>query len=344
MNLSDFDYDLPKELIAQHPVDKRDESRLLVYCQKTEEIADKHFGDLIDYLHSGDVLVLNNSRVFPARLIGQKAKTGGVVEIFLSRTIDEYVWEALGKNCKVGSRITFSDSDLTAVIIEKQDKFVKVRFSQSGDKLFAEIEKIGHIPLPPYIKREKDEKEDSERYQTVYSKNIGSVAAPTAGLHFTEKLLSALRAKGVLIQEITLHVGLGTFAPIDDETIKSKKLHLEHFSISKETIEQIALAKKDGRKIVAVGTTTTRVLEYLADKIIATVDHDIEGSTDIFIQPGYKFKIIDALVTNFHLPKSSLLMLISAFVGQEKALSIYKIAVERRYRFFSYGDAMLILP
>lgn len=336
MKLSQFDYVLPEELIAQKPVEPRDHSRLLVLDKKNGEIVHDNFYNLKKYLLPSDILVVNNSKVFPARLIGQKP-TGGKVEIFLNHQNGDGSWQALGKNIGRANKITFQNSNLIAEVVGREEQLFLVRFNLDGVKFFEELEKVGHTPLPPYIKR-FDNKDDKNRYQTVYSKDKGSAAAPTAGLHFSDKLITDIKKDGIEIFELTLHVGLGTFAPVKTENIEEHKIHSEYYSIQSETFEKIKQSKEAGRRIIAVGTTTTRVLEHL----FSNNTPELSGWTDIFIFPGYKFKCVDGLVTNFHLPKSSLLMLVSALAGKEKIDSAYREAVNKKYRFFSYGDAMFI--
>lgn len=338
MKLSDFDYNLPEELIAQRPIEPRDHSRLLILDKSSGEIKHASFFNLPNYLNKGDILVLNKSKVFPARLIGKK-ETGGQVEIFLSKQVSENRWEALGRKVKISDLITFNSSPLEAKILEKQEEIYKVEFNLSGDEFFSELEKIGLTPLPPYIKRLEEKTEDKKRYQTVYAKDTGSVAAPTAGLHFTDNLIDQIKAKGVEIKEVILHVGLGTFAPVKTENILEHEIHSEYYSIDKETFDYINKAKKENRRIIAVGTTTTRVLEH----IFSQKTPNLTGWTNIFIYPGYEFQCIDSLITNFHLPKSTLLMLVSALAGKKNIDSAYKEAIKQKYRFFSYGDAMLIV-
>lgn len=344
MNLSEFDYHLPEELIAQNPSQKRDHSRLLVYRERSDEINHCNFYQIVEFFKEGDLLVINNSRVFKARLLGKKG-TGAKVEILLNHEKKDGIWEALGKNVKSGDEIGFDNSSLLIKVLKKEGKFVDVALSINGVKLYEELEKIGHTPLPPYIKHE-DTVADENRYQTVYSKYTGSVAAPTAGLHFSEDLLAKIKEKGVKISELTLHVGIGTFSPIETEEIENHKMHEEYFSVSRETVQEIIRAKKEKRRVIAVGTTTTRVLEHIFSKYKVedlTKIGNVSGSTNIFICPGYQFRAIDGLITNFHLPKSSLLILVSSFIGREKALAIYEMAVDKKYKFFSYGDAMLLL-
>lgn len=339
MKTSDFSYDLPEELIAQTPLDRRDASRLLVLDKTTGAREHRHFSDIAEYLVPGDLLVLNDSRVIPARLLGAR-ETGGAAELLLLNEKDDGRWECLarpGKRLKVGSKVIFGEGELTAFIDEVlPDGNRIVRFEYDG--IFLEVlEKLGRMPLPPYIKKEL---QDGERYQTVYSKNLGSAAAPTAGLHFTPELLDKLREKGVELCFLTLHVGLGTFRPVKEEDIEDHLMHEEYCVVSPEAASQINRAKREGRRVVACGTTSCRTLEALSKK-----DGSMEpfsGNINIFIFPGYKFKCIDALITNFHLPESTLIMLVSAFAGREKILDAYKEAVEMKYRFFSFGDAMFI--
>jgi S-adenosylmethionine:tRNA ribosyltransferase-isomerase len=349
-----FNYDLPEELIAQYPAPERDASRLLVLDRVTGKTEDRLFSDLPEYLRSGDMLVFNDSKVIKARLIGKKEGTGARIEIFLLKRLNKSktnkeVWVVLARPAKrlqVGSRVLFG-TELAAEVMNKgADGSVCVTFQYQGIFLEA-LERLGHVPLPPYIRREDDEA-DTERYQTVYAANPGSAAAPTAGLHFTECLLGRLREKDVDTVFITLHVGLGTFRPVQTDIIEEHKMHEEHYHISEEARKKINRAKSDGRRIICVGTTSVRVLESAS-----VWDHEgnryipqdaCEGETDIFIYPGgQEFFMTDGLITNFHLPKSSLLMLVSAFAGRERVLDIYREAVEKKYRFFSYGDAMLLL-
>lgn len=340
MRLEDFDYDLPQELIAQHPCDRRDECRLMVMDKKTGEIEHKIFKDIVDYLNEGDCLVLNDTRVLPARLIGSKVETGGKMEFLLLRRIDANTWETLvkpGKRAKIGAEFEFGDGSLKATIKsigEDGNRIVEFKY----DGIFEEIlDKLGQMPLPPYI---TEELEDNEEYQTVYSKNNGSAAAPTAGLHFTNELLDKIRAKGVKTVFLTLHVGLGTFRPVKVENIEEHHMHSEYYILSKESADIINETRKNGGKVISVGTTSTRTLETIADE--KGMVREQSGWTDIYIYPGYKYKIVDALITNFHLPKSTLVMLVSALSSRENILNAYKIAVENRYRFFSFGDAMFI--
>lgn len=363
MKLSQFDYKLPEDLIAKTPAKPRDHSRLLVLSKKNGAISHHTFYDIIDYLKRGDVLVLNNSKVIPARLFGRRADTGGKVEILLNKNIDDARWEVIGKNLKPNTKIIFNHSDLSATILAKTDEISIARFNMSGKKFFLEIEKIGHTPLPPYIKK-NDAKEDKINYQTVYAKPIGSVAAPTAGLHLTKELLSKLKRKGVEIATVTLHVGLGTFAPVKEENIEDHQIHSEYYTVIPREIDKIIKAKQENRRVIAVGTTTTRVLETIFSGVISNAeknpifekirrslvenrtsqgDNAVSGETSIFIYPGYKFHCIDGLITNFHLPKSTLLMLVSAFAGKKNIDRAYQEAIKNNYRFYSYGDAMLII-
>ncbi len=339
MNKSDFWFDLPEELIAQTPLEKRDESRLLHLDRKTGKIEHRHFYNLPEYLHPGDCLVMNDSRVLPARLIGTRP-SGGSVELLLLRDLGENRWECLsrpGRKTRSGQEILFGDGELKAIVESVTEGGNRiVRFEYQG--IFLEIlEKLGRMPLPPYIKAEL---QDPERYQTVYSRELGSAAAPTAGLHFTPELLEEIRQKGVELAWITLHVGLGTFRPVKEEKIEDHEMHSEFCIIPAETAAVINRTKKNGGRVIAVGTTSCRTLESFA-KDDGTLEES-SGWTDIFIYPGYQFKCIDALVTNFHLPESTLIMLVSALAGRENVLNAYQQAVENRYRFFSFGDATLI--
>ncbi len=348
MHINDFDYDLPQELIAQTPAEKRDFSRLMVVHRSTGEVEHKHFYDIIDYLKEGDCLVLNNSKVLPARLYGSKEGTGAKVEFLLIKRIEGDTWETMvrpGKRLKPGDTVSFSDDKVfRAHIIDYGDDGTRiVKFEYEG--IFLErLEELGKMPLPPYIERENNS-EDKDRYQTVYAKNEGSVAAPTAGLHFTEELLEKAKAKGVKLAYVTLHVGIGTFRPVKVENIEEHHMHFEEYYVDEETADTINQTILAGGRIVSVGTTSTRTVESAAEfdeasgKYLVKAGH---GSTGIFIYPGYEFKIIKSLITNFHLPKSTLLMLISALYNREDILRVYKIAVQERYRFFSYGDAMFI--
>lgn len=336
----DFYYDLPEELIAQTPLEKRDSSRLMVLNRETGEVAHRHFYDIIDYLNPGDCLVMNDSRVLPARLLGHRP-SGGAIEVLLLRDVGNKCWECLckpGRKMQVGSEVIFGDGELTATVREVQEDGNRiVEFHYEG--IFLEVlERLGKMPLPPYIKAEL---QDQERYQTVYSKVVGSAAAPTAGLHFTEELLEKVRAKGVKTAFVTLHVGLGTFRPVKAENITDHHMHSELCMLSAETAEMLNETRRSGGRVICVGTTSCRTLESLVNE---------DGSfspksrwTDIFIYPGYTFKAMDGLITNFHLPESTLVMLVSAFAGREHVLNAYAQAVQERYRFFSFGDAMMIV-
>lgn len=339
MKTSDFSYYLPEELIAQTPLIRRDASRLLHLDKVTGEVEHKHFFDLPDYLHEGDCLVLNDSRVLPARLIGRR-ETGGVIEVVLLRDLGNNVWECLtrpGRKTKPGTKLIFGEGELRAIVTDSAEGGNKLlQFEYEG--IFLEVlEHLGKMPLPPYIKIEL---QDQERYQTVYSREVGSAAAPTAGLHFTQELMDIIAKKGVKICYVTLHVGLGTFRPVKCEDVESHEMHSEFCIIPEETAKLVTSTKKSGGRVIAVGTTSCRTLESFANE-----DGTLEersGFTDIFIYPGYRFKCMDALVTNFHLPESTLVMLVSAFAGREHVLAAYAKAVEEKYRFFSFGDAMFI--
>ena len=340
MKLEEFDYNLPEELIAQVPIAKRDESRLMVLHRDNKRIEHKTFKDVIDYLKPGDCLVRNNTKVIPARLYGKK-ETGANVEFVLLNQIEGDIWESIvrpGNKLKPGTKVDFGDGLLKATILDIMDGGTrKVKFEYEG--IFNEIlDKIGLMPLPPYIHESLKEK---DRYQTVYAKYNGSAAAPTAGLHFTPKLLKRIEEKGIKIANVTLHVGIGTFRPVKEENIEEHKMHTEHFYIKQEDVEKINETKKAGGRVIAVGTTSCRVLETIASEETGLVNAT-EGDTGIYIYPGYKFKCIDGLITNFHLPKSTLLMLVSALAGREFVLDAYNEAVKEKYRFFSFGDAMLI--
>jgi len=342
MRVDEFDYILPEELIAQVPVEPRDSSRLMVVDRKKGTFQHRQFRQLIDFLNPGDVLVINKTKVIPARLIGQKAGTGAKIEVLLLKRTEDRVWEVLvkpGKRLKAGQEVVFGDGRLTGKLLSILDNGNRVMaFAYEG--LFEEVlDKLGKMPLPPYITAEL---KDQERYQTVYAKESGSAAAPTAGLHFTGELLQEIKAKGVEILEILLHVGLGTFRPVKTENIAEHQMHAEYFKIDQATAERLNLAKKEKRRVIAVGTTVVRTLEAAARQGCQDMQA-VEGWTDIFIYPGYEFKVIDALVTNFHFPRSTLLMLVSALAGKELILKAYHAAVQERYRFFSFGDCMLIL-
>ncbi len=339
MKLSDFDYELPEELIAQTPISKRDTSRLMLLDKKTGEITHKHFHDILEEFHDGDVLVLNDTKVIPARLIGTKEETGAVIELLLLKDMGENIWECLSrpaKRLKVGTVVTFSPKLKAKVVEKKEEGIVRVELIYQGI-LMEILDELGEMPLPPYI---HEKLQDKDRYQTVYAKNIGSAAAPTAGLHFTKELLEELKNKGVEILFITLHVGLGTFRPVEVENVLEHHMHSEFYQMSQEVADKLNLAKKEGRKIYAVGTTTVRTLETIMHKYHEF--RECSGNTDIFIYPGFEFQAIDGLITNFHLPKSTLLMLVSALSSREIILNAYKIAVNEKYRFFSFGDAMFI--
>lgn len=340
MKTSDFYYDLPQELIAQTPLERRDGSRLMVLNRETGELQHQHFYDLPEHLHPGDTLVLNDSRVLPARLYGHRVPTGGAVELLLLKDVGDGKWECLarpGRKLKPGAEVSFGDGELTATIAEDLQEGKKiVQFHYEG--IFLEIlERLGKMPLPPYI---KEELQNGERYQTVYSRVTGSAAAPTAGLHFTKELLQKIKDMGVDIAYVTLHVGLGTFRPVSAEEVTDHHMHSEFCMISKETAELLNETHRRGGRIVCVGTTSCRTLESFAHE--DGTFEESSGWTDIFIYPGYRFKAMDALVTNFHLPESTLVMLVSAFAGREHILNAYNTAVKERYRFFSFGDAMLI--
>ena len=340
MKTDDFDYDLPEELIAQTPIKKRDESRLMILDKTTGKINHKHFKDIIDYLSPGDCLVLNDTKVIPARLIGVKVDTGAVIEVLLLKDLQSDIWECLVKparRVKLDTIISFGDGKLKLKCIEINDEgIMKCKLIYKGI-LLEILEELGTMPLPPYI---HEKLKDQSRYQTVYAKNLGSSAAPTAGLHFTKELLKRIADKGVEVLYITLHVGLGTFRPVKVEDVTKHKMHSEYYSMDKYVAERLNLAKKEKRRIIAVGTTTTRTLETIMKEY--GVFKECYGNTDIFIYPGFKFKAVDVQITNFHLPKSTLIMLVSAFCGKDMILNAYKCAVDEKYRFFSFGDAMMI--
>lgn len=341
MKLSDFNYNLPEELIAQDPLEKRDNSRLMVLHRETGELEHKHFYDVIDYLNPGDCLVVNNTKVIPARLMGVKEETGASIEVLLLKRKEEKVWETLvkpGKKARVGARISFGDGLLVGEVIDVVEEGNRlIRFEYDG--IFEEIlDRLGQMPLPPYITHQL---QDKNRYQTVYAKYDGSAAAPTAGLHFTEELLQKIQDKGVQIAKVTLHVGLGTFRPVKEENVLDHHMHSEFYIVDEEAAKIINETKANGGRVISVGTTSTRTLETVAEP-----DGHIpvkSGWTDIFIYPGYRFKAVDCLITNFHLPESTLIMLVSALADRETILHAYETAVEEKYRFFSFGDAMLIL-
>ena len=341
MDINEFDYDLPEELIAQTPLEKRDSSKLLILNKNNGELVHEHFSNIIDYLKKGDVLVLNDTKVIPARLIGVKEETQASIELLLLKDLGDDTWECLSKpakRLKVGTIISFGDGLLKAEVTEKYDEgLTHVRLLYKGI-LMEILDKLGTMPLPPYIHQKL---KDQNRYQTVYAKVSGSAAAPTAGLHFTKELLKKIEDKGIIITYVTLHVGLGTFRPVQVDNILEHHMHSEFYVMNEETAKILNQAKEEGRRIIAVGTTSTRTLETIATnnngRFIAT-----SGNTDIFIYPGYEFKAIDALITNFHLPKSTLVMLVSALASREYILNAYKVAIQNNYRFFSFGDAMFI--
>lgn len=340
MKTSEFDYDLPEHLIAQTPLENRASSKLLIMDKKTGEIEHKKFTDILDYLNKGDVLVINDTKVIPARLIGTKEETGATIELLLLNELGNDTWECLSRPFKrlhIGTKISFGNSLLVAEVIEKKEEGIcRVKFSYEG--IFLEIlDKLGEMPLPPYI---HEKLSDKDRYQTVYAKNIGSAAAPTAGLHFTSDLLKKIEEKGIIIAKVTLHVGLGTFRPVEVEDAKNHKMHSEFYKMTKETASILNEAKKENRRIIAVGTTSTRTLETIMHEYGEF--KECEGNTEIFIYPGFEFQAINGLITNFHLPKSTLLMLVSAFSKKEYILKAYKEAIEKEYRFFSFGDAMFL--
>lgn len=340
MNVKDFDFYLPEELIAQHPLEKRDSSKLMVLDKKTGDISHKRFHDIVEYLKEGDTLVLNNTRVMPARLIGEKEETGGKIEFLLLKRVEKDKWECLakpGKSARLGRKFTFGDGKLKAEVVEVKDNGNRiVEFFYDG--IFEEVlDTLGEMPLPPYI---HERLEDKERYQTVYSKENGSAAAPTAGLHFTKELLSEIKAKGINIVYLTLHVGLGTFRPVKVESLEEHEMHSEFYMLSKESADIINETKKRGNSVISVGTTSTRTLETIGDENGLVKEQS--GWTNIFIYPGYNFKVVDKLITNFHLPESTLIMLVSTLAGRDNVMNAYKEAVNERYRFFSFGDAMFI--
>lgn len=338
MKTSDFYYDLPQELIAQTPVEPRNSSKMMVIDKNTGEIEHKIFKDLIDYLYPGDCLILNDTRVIPARIYGIKQETGAVVEFLLLKQNENNVWECLckpGKRAKIGTKFTFGEGLVDCEVIDvKEDGNRVIKFECDSKEIYNILDKIGKMPLPPYITQELI---NGERYQTVYSKELGSAAAPTAGLHFTQDMLDEIKAKGIEIGYVTLHVGLGTFRPVKVDDVTNHKMHSEHYCISKETADLINETKKNGGRVISVGTTSTRTLESVATKNGCICED--EDDTSIFIYPGYEFKCVDCLVTNFHLPESTLIMLISAFAGYDNVMNAYNIAVKDKYRFFSFGDA-----
>ena len=340
MKVSDFYFELPEELIAQYPLEKRDSSRLMVLDKKTGEIEHRKFHDILEYLNEGDTLVLNNTRVLPARLIGEKEETGGKIEFLLLKRIEGDKWECLakpGRKAKVGTVFTFGEGKLKAIVREigeEGNRIIEFKY----DAIFEQVlDELGQMPLPPYI---HEKLEDKERYQTVYSKEKGSAAAPTAGLHFTEELLKEIKDKGVNIAYLTLHVGLGTFRPVKVDDVNNHVMHSEYYHLDKENAELINKTKEAGKRVIAVGTTSSRTLETIGDENGRVREQS--GWTDIFIYPGYKFKIVDNLITNFHLPESTLIMLVSALAGQDNIMNAYNTAVKEKYRFFSFGDSMFI--
>lgn len=341
MNTADFDFHLPEELIAQTPLEKRDASRLLVVDRSSGEFSDQHFDSIIDQLQPGDALVMNNTRVLPARLYGEKPGTGGHVELLLLKNTEGDQWEVLAKpakRLKVGAQVSFGDGRLTATVVDELEHGGRiVRFDYQG--IFLEVlESLGEMPLPPYI---HEKLADRERYQTVYAKENGSAAAPTAGLHFTKKLLAQIEAKGVKLVYLTLHVGLGTFRPVSVDNLDDHEMHSEFYTLSEEAAATLREVKANGHRVIAVGTTSIRTLETIGNKFKGDIQAD-SGWTNIFIKPGYQWQIVDAFSTNFHLPKSTLVMLVSAFAGRDLTLKAYEHAIAERYRFFSFGDAMFI--
>ncbi len=341
MNTADFDFHLPEELIAQTPLEKRDASKLLIVNRKTGEFQDRHFHSIIDMLEAGDALVMNDTRVLPARLYGQKEETGGHVELLLLKNKSGDEWEVLAKpakRLKVGTRVSFGDGRLSALVTEELSHGGRiVRFDYQG--IFLEVlESLGEMPLPPYIHEKLD---DRERYQTVYAKESGSAAAPTAGLHFTKELLEEIQAKGIHLVYLTLHVGLGTFRPVSVDNLDEHEMHSEFYQLSEEAAATLRSVKENGGRVIAVGTTSIRTLETIGSKFDGQIQAD-SGWTNIFIKPGYDWKVVDAFSTNFHLPKSTLVMLVSAFAGRELVLDAYQHAIKEQYRFFSFGDAMFI--
>ena len=342
MNTSDFYYDLPAELIAQTPIEPRNASRLMVLDRLSGKIEHKIFSQLEEFLNEGDCLILNDTRVIPARIYGVKKETGAVVEFLLLNQNENNVWECLckpGKRAKIGTEFVFGDGLVDCEVVDiTEDGNRKIRFNCDSKEIYNILDKIGKMPLPPYITQEL---KNGERYQTVYSRELGSAAAPTAGLHFTKEMLDDLKNKGINIGYVTLHVGLGTFRPVKVDDVTKNKMHTEHYHISKETADLINETKRNGKRVISVGTTSTRTLESVATKNGCICED--EDDTSIFIYPGYEFKCIDGLITNFHLPESTLIMLVSAFAGYDNTMNAYKTAVDEKYRFFSFGDAMLIL-
>lgn len=342
MKTCDFYYYLPESLIAQTPIEPRDASRLMVLHKENNDIEHKHFYDVIDYLNEGDTLIINDSRVIPARIFGKRIDSDSIVEFLLLRQVENDKWETLvkpGKKARENTEFIFGEGILKGKITKvSEDGNRIIEFNYEGNNIFSILDEIGQMPLPPYI---KEKLEDKERYQTVYSNELGSAAAPTAGLHFTNELLEKITAKGINIGRVTLHVGLGTFRPVKVDDVTKHKMHSEHYEVSKETAKLINDTKKNGKRVICVGTTSCRTIESVMTKYGEMKACD--GFTDIFIYPGYKFKIMDGIITNFHLPESTLIMLISAFYGFDKTMNAYKIAVDEKYRFFSFGDAMIII-
>lgn len=341
MKTVDFYYDLPKELIAQTPLEPRDSSKMMVLNRKDGSILHKHFYDVIDMLNEGDCLILNDSRVLPARIFGNKEDTGASVEFLMLRQIENNTWETLakpGKKAKIGTKFIFGDGIMTGTVRDVTEEGNRIVDFECEENIYTALDKIGQMPLPPYITEKLN---DKERYQTVYSNELGSAAAPTAGLHFTKELLQKIKDKGVNIGYVTLHVGLGTFRPVKVDNITEHKMHSEHFEVPEETAQLIKKTKENGKRVIAVGTTSCRTLESVAQKHGEIIP--CHGFTDIFIYPGFEFKVLDGLITNFHLPESTLIMLVSAFTGYENTMNAYKTAVDEKYRFFSFGDSMMIV-
>lgn len=341
MKKSDFFYNLPEELIAQTPIEPRNASRMMVVDRNSGEVSHDHFYNLCKYLKKGDLLVMNDSRVLPARLYGEKIENHTFIEFLLLEQKGDKLWEIIckpGKKAKVGTKFSFGDGKLIATVKEVKDDGNRIVQFECEGNFFTALEDVGQMPLPPYITKKL---QDKERYQTVYSKELGSSAAPTAGLHFTKEQIAQLQDMGINVAYVTLHVGLGTFRPVKEDDILDHKMHSEHYHLSQETADLINSTKQNGGRVIAVGTTTCRTLESVATFYDELAEHD--GYTDIFIYPGYKFKVLDGLITNFHLPESTLIMLVSAFMGYEHTMNAYKVAVEQKYRFFSFGDCMLIL-
>ncbi len=340
MKTSDFYYDLPEELIAQTPVEPRDSSRMLVFDRKSGTTQHKHFYDIIDYLNPGDTLIVNDSRVLPARIYGTKKTTGANVEFLLLKQVKDKVWETLvkpGRKAKTGDSFSFGNGIMTGTIVDVLEDGNRIVEFSCENNFYETLDKIGQMPLPPYI---HEKLKDKERYQTVYSNELGSAAAPTAGLHFTNELLEKIRNKGINMGYVTLHVGLGTFRPVKVDDVTNHKMHSEHYEVPAETAKLIEETKNNGKRVIAVGTTSCRTLESVAKKYNKVVPCD--GWTDIFIYPGFEFKVLDGLITNFHLPESTLIMLVSAFAGYDETMNVYKEAVQEKYRFFSFGDSMFI--